>query len=210
MRHGPFWAGENLVGTVPYGIAPEAALPPGPDEQVARAERLRLAQQARQARESDVFVQLRQPERDTSPQSTLDGVVEDKDSSEAALRLDPDIDPNHQQRKLDFVGKPEERSIYNAHTLQEQLSPYEILAGSIIPASLVTGLNSDLPGRVLAQVTENVYDTATGKYLLIPQGTRVIGSYDSVVAHGQSRALVVWERLILPNGKSLQIANHPL
>ncbi|MBR1177103.1 TrbI/VirB10 family protein [Bradyrhizobium sp. KB893862 SZCCT0404] len=83
------------------------------------------------------------------------------------------------------------------------------MAGSIIPASLVTGLNSDLPGTTIGQVTENVYDTVTGEHLLIPQGTRIIGKYDSVVAFGQKRALVVWTRLILPNGNSIVIENLP-
>jgi type IV secretion system protein VirB10 len=83
------------------------------------------------------------------------------------------------------------------------------MAGTIISASLITGLNSDLPGEVTAQVTENVYDTVTGKILLIPQGSRLIGSYDSVIAFGQSRALLVWQRIIMPDGSSIQIDNLP-
>ena len=83
------------------------------------------------------------------------------------------------------------------------------MAGSIIPASLVTGLNSDLPGFVIGQVTENVYDTVAGRYLLVPQGTKIIGKYDSVVAFGQKRALVVWQRLIRPVGSSIVIDNLP-
>jgi type IV secretion system protein VirB10 len=83
------------------------------------------------------------------------------------------------------------------------------MAGTIIPASLITGLNSDLPGRVIAQVTENVYDTPTGRHLLIPQGARVIGTYDSQVAFGQERALVVWQRIIMPDGSSIVIDNLP-
>src|SRR5208337_953708 len=76
-------------------------------------------------------------------------------------------------------------------------------------ASLITGINSDLPGLVVAQVTENVYDTATGRALLIPQGSRLIGAYDSVVAFGQSRALLVWQRIVMPDGSSIQIDNLP-
>ena len=83
------------------------------------------------------------------------------------------------------------------------------MAGTIIPASLVTGLNSDLPGMVIALVTENVFDTVTGQYLLIPQGTRLIGRYHSVVAFGQERALVAWQRLIRPDGSSIVIDNLP-
>lgn len=82
-------------------------------------------------------------------------------------------------------------------------------AGSVISASLITGLRSDLPGLVTAQVTENVYDSPTGRILLIPQGARLIGSYDSVVAFGQRRALVVWQRLLLPDGRSLALDNVP-
>ena len=100
-------------------------------------------------------------------------------------------------------------SIYNPHTLQEPVSPYQVMAGSIIAASLITGINSDLPGRVIAQVTENVYDTVTGNHLLIPQGSRVIGTYDSVIAFGQERALVVWQRIIMPDGSSIVIENLP-
>jgi len=93
--------------------------------------------------------------------------------------------------------------------IDKQAFSYQVMAGNIIPASLVTGLNSDLPGQVIGQVTENVYDTVTGQHLLIPQGSRLMGRYDSVIAFGQSRALVVWTRLILPNGDSIQLDNLP-
>lgn len=85
------------------------------------------------------------------------------------------------------------------------LSPYEIKAGSVIPAALVTGLNSDLPGPVIAQVTEPVFDHLTGRRVLIPQGARLIGRYDSQVGHGQDRLLVVWTRIVFPDGRSLAI-----
>ena len=83
------------------------------------------------------------------------------------------------------------------------------MAGTVIAASLVTGLNSDLPGFVIAQVTEHVYDTVSGRFLLIPQGSRLVGKYDNVVAFGQERALVVWQRIILPDGSSIVIDNLP-
>lgn len=86
---------------------------------------------------------------------------------------------------------------------------HTLSAGSIISASLITGLRSDLPGLVTAQVTENTYDTATGRLLLVPQGARLVGSYDSVVAFGQKRALVVWQRIIMPDGSSMRIDNVP-
>ena len=99
--------------------------------------------------------------------------------------------------------------IYNPHSLRIPVSPYQVMAGTIIPASLVTGLNSDLPGQVIAQVTENVYDTPTGRHLLIPQGTRLLGRYESNIEAGQLRAQVVWNRLIRPDGSSLVIENLP-
>jgi type IV secretion system protein VirB10 len=78
-----------------------------------------------------------------------------------------------------------------------------VQAGTVIPGALITGVRSDLPGQITAQVTENVYDTPSGRYLLIPQGAHLIGAYDSQVATGQSRVLLVWTRLIMPNGRSI-------
>jgi len=118
-------------------------------------------------------------------------------------------DPNRQERKEAFLGAGVETEIYNPYRLQEPISPYQVMAGTIIPASLVTGLNSDLPGQVIAQVTEHVYDTPTGQHLLIPQGSKLLGRYDSVIAYGQSRALVVWSRIIMPDGTSITIDNLP-
>ena len=89
--------------------------------------------------------------------------------------------------------------------VQKPLSDYEIKAGTVIPAALITGLNSDLPGEITGQVTEHVYDTVTGRYLLIPQGTRIFGRYNADVAYAQERAQIVWDRLIMPNGDSLQL-----
>ena len=95
----------------------------------------------------------------------------------------------------DYVGAPE----------QKPISPYEVQAGTIIPAALITAVDSDLPGDVIAQVTENVYDTATGRHLLIPQGTKLYGRYDSLISFAQSRALIIWNRVILPNGDSIDL-----
>src|SRR6202023_1706128 len=81
--------------------------------------------------------------------------------------------------------------------------PFVIQAGTIIPAALITGIRSDLPGQITAQVTENIFDTPTGHAKLVPQGARLIGIYDSQVTFGQSRVLLVWTRLIMPNGRSI-------
>jgi type IV secretion system protein VirB10 len=97
----------------------------------------------------------------------------------------------------------------NPARLQPPASPYIVQAGSVIPAALVTGLRSDLPGQVTAQVTENLYDSLTGKTLLVPQGAKLIGTYDSQLVFGQSRVFLAWTRLILPNGKSLDLPREP-
>lgn len=88
-------------------------------------------------------------------------------------------------------------------------SPYVLQAGVVIPAALITGLRSDLPGEVTAQVTEDVFDSPTGTILLIPQGARLVGQYDAQIAFGQSRALLVWNRLIMPNGRSIVLERQP-
>ena len=116
-------------------------------------------------------------------------------------------DPNRQVRKLDFLGTETDPSIYNPHRLETPVSPYQLMAGTIIPATLLTGVNSDLPGQVIAQVTSPVYDTVTGESVLVPQGARLIGRYDSVIAFGQSRALLVWSRIVMPDGSSIRIDN---
>jgi type IV secretion system protein VirB10 len=88
-------------------------------------------------------------------------------------------------------------------------SPWTLTAGTVIAASLVTGLNSDLPGMVLAQVTENVRDSATGRTVLIPQGARLLGRYESGVTYGQRRAMLVWQRIVFPDGSSVALADMP-
>lgn len=88
-------------------------------------------------------------------------------------------------------------------------SPFVLQAGSVIPAALITGIRSDLPGQITAQVTQHIYDSPTGSMLLIPQGTRIIGEYDNGVAFGQRRVLLVWNRLIFPNGRSIVLERQP-
>jgi type IV secretion system protein VirB10 len=120
-----------------------------------------------------------------------------------------DDDQNMQEEKRTFSKESRDQNPYLLAALRYPLSKYEIKAGTIIPSLLITGLNSDLPGQITAQVRENVYDTATGRYLLIPQGTRLVGEYDSKVAYGQDRALIVWSRLIMPNGNSISLEGMP-
>ena len=196
------------------GLSPaDQSFHPNPEDDAARAERIRLAQQQRQAMEAGVFFQIADKpgllgalSTTATPSATPTGTPS---AQSASLTLNPTKDPNNQGRKLDFLNGKADDSIYNPHALKQPVSPYEVLAGSIISASLISGLNSDLPGLVIAEVTEPVFDSVSGRIQLIPQGSRLIGSYDSVVAFGQSRALVVWRRIIMPNGSSIQIDNLP-
>lgn len=117
--------------------------------------------------------------------------------------LDAGSAQNMQDRKLAFLNGETDRRTVSAERVQEKVSPYVVQAGTVIPAALITGIKSDLPGQITAQVTEHVYDSPTGSHLLIPQGARLIGAYDSQVAFGQSRVLLVWNRLIMPDGSSI-------
>ena len=127
-------------------------------------------------------------------------------ASTAAQPADPATVQNRQEQKKAFLkgGSTETR---NSGHLQMPASPYQVMAGTVIAAALVTGIKSDLPGDVIATVTEPVYDTATGKFLLIPQGSRILGRYNSQVSYGQSRVQMVWNRIILPDTSSLTLDN---
>ncbi|WP_338053101.1 VirB8/TrbF family protein [Pseudomonas nabeulensis] len=127
-------------------------------------------------------------------------------ASAAAQPADPTAAQNRQDQKEAFLtgGSAETR---NSGNLQMPTSPYQVMAGTVIAGALVTGIKSDLPGDVIATVTEPIYDTATGKFLLIPQGSRILGKYNSQVSYGQSRVQVVWNRIILPDTSSLTLDN---
>jgi type IV secretion system protein VirB10 len=122
---------------------------------------------------------------------------------------DPTATQNMQNQKLAFMNGPVDRRTVSLDRLEAPPSPYVVQAGAVIPAALITGIRSDLPGQVTAQVTEDVYDSPTGRYLLIPQGARLIGQYDSQISFAQSRVQLVWTRLILPNGKSIVLERQP-
>jgi len=127
----------------------------------------------------------------------------------SAQPSDPLAVQNRQDQKEAFIAKAGDAVTRNPGTLQLPPSPYQVMAGTVIPAALVTGINSDLPGQAIANVSEAVYDTATGRHLLIPQGSRLIGRYDSQVAFGQRRVLLVWTRLILPDTSSVALDRLP-
>jgi len=104
---------------------------------------------------------------------------------------------------------PDYDALYNGHSLLAPLSPFELKAGAIVPAALLTAVDTSRAGPVIATVTQNVYDSISGRHLLVPQGTRLIGSSEGESAYGDRRAFLTWERLILPNGKSLILTSEP-
>ena len=128
-------------------------------------------------------------------------------SQEAATKTAPPSDEtftqNGQDSKLLFVNAPVDRRTTAPDRIARPASPFVVQAGTVIPAALITGIRSDLPGQITAQVTESIFDSPTGRVKLVPQGARLIGVYDSQVAFGQSRVLLVWTRLIMPNGRSI-------
>jgi len=117
--------------------------------------------------------------------------------------------PSAQDRQNAFLNADADRRTVTPDRIQAPASKSVLQAGAVIPAAMITGIRSDLPGQITAQVTENVYDSPTGRILLVPQGTRIIGQYDNNVGFGQSRVLLVWNRLIFPNGRSIVLERQP-
>ena len=194
---GPPLPGDLGKPVLNAGAGPNAV---GPDPQAQH-----LAQEAEAARVSRLFAQINQP-----PQP---GVAPTAAGHGTKTTLTPPVDvgaaQNMQDRKTAFLDEATDRRTVSFERLQAKASPYIVQAGTVIPAALITGIRSDLPGQITAQVTEAVYDSPTGKYLLIPQGARLIGRYDSSVAFGQSRVLLVWTRIIMPNGTSIVLERQP-
>jgi type IV secretion system protein VirB10 len=178
----------------------------GPEDPADRAAR-ELDQKARGA--GILFASPAGPEeRPEAPPRA--GSLEGQPSS-AAPAPSASVDPNMQDRKNAFLGGKGgvKHADYLDVALQHPRSPYEIKAGTVLPAVLITAINSDLPGPVVAQVREHVYDTVSGNTLLVPQGSRLIAQYDSMVAWGQERVLLCWNRLVLPNGDSMDLQCMP-
>jgi type IV secretion system protein VirB10 len=117
--------------------------------------------------------------------------------------------PTAQERQSAFLNAAVDRRTVAPDRVMAPASPYLLQAGAVISAALITGIRSDLPGQITAQVTEHIYDSPTGRILLVPQGTRIIGEYSNDVGFGQRRVLLVWNRLILPNGRSIVLERQP-
>jgi type IV secretion system protein TrbI len=186
---------------------------PNPLAEAERARRLKEAALAEEAARAPLFFRL----EDRAPMPA-DKAAPDMaaalTSELLALTRTPQVqspagralgDPNLQDRKAAFASTAR-ADIQNPNRIEDPVSPFQLMAGSLIPASLITGINSDLPGTVIAQVTQNVYDTVRGQHLLIPQGSRLVGRYQSEISFGQDRALVVWDRILMPDGGSVLIS----
>jgi type IV secretion system protein VirB10 len=180
----PILAHERAMAEEPMDSAPRAGTA-DPGAEAAAAERERRVAELAQARGGPILMQVSRP----SGSDRMAG------NAEAAATATNDV-----------VGAD---TFTNSNRLRPPVSRWQVSAGSTIAASLITGLNSDLPGMVVAQVTEPVFDSATGRAVLIPQGSRLLGRYESKVSFGQRRALLVWERLVMPDGSSIALDNAP-
>jgi type IV secretory pathway VirB10-like protein len=191
--------GQPLPGDLgrPIGTVEGPSLPIGLD-----AEQQRANQETEAARTSKVFAST------TAPVAPPHAASQET-ATKTAASSDETFTQNGQDSKLLFVNAPVDRRTTTPDRLSRPASPFVVQAGTIIPAALITGIRSDLPGLITAQVTENVYDSPSGRFLLVPQGTRLIGVYDSQVSFGQSRVLLVWNRLIMPNGRSIVLERQP-
>ena len=169
-------------------VAPPPLTPPTMDP----AEQARLAE-LEAARMSGLFFQTRA----AAPSST------------PGFTLPPGLTAPDTDLRSAFLNAATNRQTVAPDRVEAPASPWLLQAGSVIPAALITGIRSDLPGQITAQVTQNVYDSPTGSLLLIPQGTRLIGEYDAGVTVGQRRVLLVWTRLIFPDGRSLVLERQP-
>lgn len=190
------------VAALPPVGAPQPPLP-NPAANAAEATRQRAEQERDYARASRLFFGGGAPGGGPG----LGGIPV---VAEAPASVAPPSGPKAEaDRRQAFVDRASDRRFVSGERLAGLASPNVLQAGSVIPAALITGIRSDLPGLVAAQVTQNVYDSPTGRILLIPQGSRLIGDYDADVAFGQSRVLLAWNRLILPDGRSIILERQP-
>ena len=181
------------------GTTTPASPGPSPEEQ-RRAQELEAARTARLFSSTET--------RPASAAPTAPAAAPATDLASLGLAPQP-ATPSAQDRQLAFLNQPPDKRTVSPDRVAAPASANVLQAGAVISAALITGIRSDLPGQITAQVTENIYDSPTGRVLLIPQGTRVIGQYDSGVGFGQRRILLVWNRLIFPNGRSIVLERQP-
>jgi type IV secretion system protein TrbI len=171
------------------------------------AEEQRRLQEIEAARTSKLFVGTES--RSRAAQTETVAAVPSPAPSLGSLGLASSTTPSAPDRQLAFLNAATDRRTVAPGRIAAPASPNILQAGAVIPGALITGIRSDLPGQITAQVTENIHDSLTGRILLVPQGTRIIGQYDSNVQFGQGRVLLVWNRLIFPNGRSIVLERQP-
>ena len=202
---GPIVSAQQRGENVPVPPVGAQAGQPDPRAQAPEAARQRAQQERDAARTSAVFLAsggTAAAAVPTVPSLAPQRVPAVLESAATAAQGD-------QAGKRAFLAQGPNQRTVSAERLVAPASPNIVQAGSIIPAALITGIRSDLPGQITAQVTANVYDSPTGRILLIPQGARLIGEYDSEVTAGQTRVLLAWNRLILPDGRSIVLERQP-
>ncbi|MEJ1978630.1 MAG: TrbI/VirB10 family protein [Acetobacteraceae bacterium] len=175
----------------------------------ADPEAQRLAQEADAARVSKLFVSTDQPAQSNALPSSASTPASSMPQVPGQASPDPTSIENMQSSKIAFMNSPVSHDTVSPDRIAKTASPYVIQAGWVIPGALNTGIKSDIPGDVTAQVTENIYDSPTGRYLLIPQGSRLFGKYSSEISFAQTRVQMVWTRIIFPNGSSIVLQNLP-
>jgi type IV secretory pathway VirB10-like protein len=187
----------------------QPVVPPSIQPTVDAAKQCRLAE-AEAARTSRVFfqTQARTVAASTAPGGTATTANLTGLGLPGQFNM-PTAQERAQERQLSFLNAAADRRTVAPDRVMPPASPYVLQAGAVIPAALITGIRSDLPGQITAQVTENIYDSPTGRILLVPQGTHIIGQYDNAVQFGQRRVLLVWNRLIFPNGRSIVLERQP-
>jgi type IV secretion system protein VirB10 len=203
---------EQSAGIPPLPERPTFA--PSPEEDALRTQRLKDEQNSETANTSAVFVQLKRRAQADHTESTPESGPSTAVLPQPETTVSPRAPtaPTAQEHKVAFlnsVGANEDSRIYASGNLQTPRARAQLMAGTIISAALISGINSDLPGQIEAQVTSSVYDTVTGRLLLIPQGSRLLGQYDSQITYGQSRVLLAWSRLIMPDGSSITLDRIP-
>jgi type IV secretion system protein VirB10 len=171
-------------------------------------EEQRRIQELESARTARLFAATETRTATVTPSEATPGVLPTPDLASLGL-APPPTTPTAQDRQNAFLNAAADRRTVAPDRVAAPASPNILQAGAVISAALITGIRSDLPGQITAQVTENIYDSPTGRILLVPQGTRVIGQYDNNVQFGQSRVLLVWNRLIFPNGRSIVLERQP-
>ncbi len=200
-------------------MPPEQADVVDPELQRLRILRLQQVQQALSARTGVLTTKPLQAAQGASPGAAGANTQADRgpppylpSSSQNAYRPLGGLDAEEPRRKNDlaqFASSSEGDRWLLDSRVEAPRTPFTLRAGFVIPAVLISGVNSDLPGQIIGQVSQDVYDTATGRHRVIPQGTRLVGAYSSEVAYGQRRVLVAWQRLVFPDGRAMDIGAMP-